>query len=80
MAEVLNVKLRQETGKRPVRRLRRLETVPAVLYGHGEKTLSLAIPQGEVASAMRHGSRLVELKGDLTEKTRKTGQNYFSVA
>jgi large subunit ribosomal protein L25 len=68
MAEVLNVKLRQETGTRPMRRLRRLGAIPAVLYGHGEKTLSLAIPQVEVAAAMRHGSRLVELKGDLTEK------------
>jgi large subunit ribosomal protein L25 len=68
MAEVLNVKLRKETGKRPVRKLRREGTIPAVLYGHGEQTLSLSIPQVEVSSALRHGSRLVELKGELTEK------------
>lgn len=68
MAEVLNVKLRQETGKRPVRRLRRAGSVPAVLYGHGEKALSLSIPQVELAAAVRHGSRLVELKGDVSER------------
>jgi large subunit ribosomal protein L25 len=68
MAEVLNVKVRKETGKRPVRRLRREGSIPAVLYGHGEQTLSLAIPQTEVSAAVRHGSRLVELKGELTEK------------
>lgn len=68
MAEVLNVKVRKETGKRPVRRLRKAGAVPAVLYGHGEQTLSLAIPHAEVSAAVRHGSRLVELKGELTEK------------
>jgi large subunit ribosomal protein L25 len=68
MAEVLNVKVRKETGKRPVRKLRREGTIPAVLYGHGEQTLSLSIPQVEVSAALRHGSRLVELQGELTEK------------
>jgi large subunit ribosomal protein L25 len=68
MAEVLNVKVREERGKRPVRRLRRAGAIPAVLYGHGEKTVSLSIPQAEVSAAMRHGSRLVELKGDVSEK------------
>ncbi len=68
MAEVLNVKVRKETGKRPVRRLRREGAVPAVLYGHGEQTLSLSIPQLDVSAVLRHGSRLVELKGELTEK------------
>ena len=68
MAEVLNVKVRKETGKRPVRKLRREGTIPAVLYGHGEQTLSLSIPQAEVSAAVRHGSRLVELKGELAEK------------
>jgi large subunit ribosomal protein L25 len=68
MAEVLNVKVRKEIGKRPVRKLRREGSVPAVLYGHGEATLSLSIPQVEVSSALRHGSRLVELQGELAEK------------
>src|SRR5687768_3155179 len=68
MAEVLNVKVRTETGKRPVRRLRRDGSVPAVLYGHGEKCVNLSIPAAEVSSAVRHGSRLVELKGDVAEK------------
>jgi large subunit ribosomal protein L25 len=68
MAEVLNVKVRSEIGKRPVRRLRRQGAVPAVLYGHGEKCVNLSIPAIEVSSAVRHGSRLVELKGDLSEK------------
>ena len=68
MAEVLNVKVRKETGKRPVRKLRRDGAIPAVLYGHGEQTVSLSIPQVEVSAALRHGSRLVELKGEVSEK------------
>ena len=68
MAETLNVELRPDHGKRHSRRLRRSGAVPAVLYGHGEQSVSLAIPVAEVSAALRHGSRLVELKGAVAEK------------
>ena len=68
MAEVLNVNLRDSLGKRRTRRLRGAGLTPAVLYGHGEANLSLAIPSSEVAAAVRHGSRLVQLKGAVNEQ------------
>lgn len=68
MAETLNVQVRDAHGTRQSKRLRESGVVPAVLYGHGEKTLSLGIPAAEVSTALRHGSRLVELKGAVTEK------------
>jgi large subunit ribosomal protein L25 len=68
MAEVLNVNLRDSLGKRRTRRLRGAGLTPAVLYGHGEANLSLAIPSSEVAAAVRHGSRLVQLKGAVEEQ------------
>jgi len=70
MVEVatLNVELRQACGKRVNRRLRAAGKVPAVLYGHKEKNLSLAIPVENLASAIRHGSRFVQLSGSLREK------------
>jgi large subunit ribosomal protein L25 len=68
MAETLNVQVRDNHGKRHSQRLRKSGVVPAVLYGHGEKSVSLAIPATEVSAAVRHGSRLVELKGAISEK------------
>lgn len=68
MSEVLNATLRQTRGKRNARRLRRVGSVPAVLYGHGEQNVSLALVSDEVKSVVRHGARVVDLQGDVNEK------------
>jgi len=68
MAETLNVKPRESRGKREARRLRRAGTIPAVLYGHGEANRSLAVVADEMASVVRHGGRVVDLKGAVNEK------------
>ncbi len=67
MAEVLNVEIRKEAGKRHAKRLRKNGAIPAVLYGHGEQSVSLAVPREQFSTALRHGSRLVELKGGANE-------------
>jgi large subunit ribosomal protein L25 len=63
MAEVLQVEVRQSRGKRNSRRMRRAGTIPAVLYGHGEETVSLAVRTDAMQAAVRHGSHVVELAG-----------------
>jgi large subunit ribosomal protein L25 len=68
MAESLNVKMRDARGTRDARRLRRGGSIPAVLYGHGEATHSLAVPADEMAAVVRHGGRVVELRGAVNEK------------
>ncbi len=71
MAEAVVFKMqnRQERGSRNARRLRRKGMVPAVLYGHGEATLSLMLPTDELTRAVRHGVRVVDLQvGGKTEK------------
>jgi large subunit ribosomal protein L25 len=68
MAEVLNVQQREPKGKRDARRLRASGVVPANLYGHGEKNLSLGIKADEVRAAVRHGARVVDLQGAVKEK------------
>ncbi len=67
MAEALNVTLREKLGSRNSRRLRRSGGLPAVLYGHGEENVSLALSEDEVVSAIRHGAHLVELTGAVNE-------------
>ena len=63
MSEVLKVAIRESQGKRRNRRLRNGGHLPAVLYGHGEESVSLSIPTDQIETTLRHGAQVVELKG-----------------
>jgi large subunit ribosomal protein L25 len=67
MAQQLAVDSRDTQGKRRNRRLRAAGRVPAILYGHGLENVSLAVGADELASVIRHGSRLVSLTGVVNE-------------
>jgi large subunit ribosomal protein L25 len=67
MAENLNVKRREKLGGGNNRRLRRTGQVPAVLYGHGEASIPLAIQSSAIMNVIRHGHKLVRLEGDVAE-------------
>ncbi|ADB17340.1 ribosomal 5S rRNA E-loop binding protein Ctc/L25/TL5 [Pirellula staleyi DSM 6068] len=66
-AETLNVTKRDKLGTANNRRLRYTGKVPAVLYGHGEASISLTVASEEIWAAVKHGGKLVNLKGDVTE-------------
>jgi large subunit ribosomal protein L25 len=68
MAELVKVERRETRGKRNARRGRRKGMLPAVLYGHGEEAISLALPADEFESAVRRGARLVKLAGAVDEQ------------
>ena len=56
MSEVkISAEPRTEFGKGGARRTRRAGLVPAVLYGHGEAPVHIALPAREFAAAIRHG-------------------------
>jgi len=67
MAEALTVEDRQALGKLNNRRLRSAGSVPAVLYGHGGKSVHLAIGSDEFLTTLRHGTKMVDLKGAVSE-------------
>jgi len=67
MAETLNVTLRQSRGTKNARRQRLAGQVPMVLYGHGEESISLSAVTDDIDAVIRHGSRLVDLQGAVTE-------------
>ena len=50
MAEALKVEVRENRGTRESRRMRKNGQIPAVLYGHGEATVSLAIGHDDEAT------------------------------
>lgn len=64
MAEifVLEVQDRPKSGTNAARQLRKKGLVPAVMYGHGEKTASLAVSGEELQKAIRHGVRIFDVK------------------
>jgi large subunit ribosomal protein L25 len=65
----LQSKRRSERGKQEIRRLRRTGTVPGVLYGHKEETISISLNTEDVEKAIRLGARVVDLQTDgKTEK------------
>jgi large subunit ribosomal protein L25 len=67
MAENLNVKRREKLGGGNNRRLRQTGNVPAVLYGHGEASIPLAVESTAIMNVIRHGHKLVRLQGDVSE-------------
>lgn len=62
-AEELDVEVREETGKRKVKQLRKTGKIPAVIYGHGEESVSLSVPSDEFGRIINKGDRIVCLKG-----------------
>jgi large subunit ribosomal protein L25 len=68
MAEAIAVQVRDSRGKRNARRLRAAGQIPAVLYGHGEGTVALSVPTDQVSAIVRHGTRVVDLTGGVTQQ------------
>ena len=67
MALQLAVQSRDTRGKHGNRRLRLAGQIPAVLYGHGLESVPLSVAADVLTSAIRHGSRLVQLTGAANE-------------
>lgn len=65
--EALNVESRKSRGSKLARKMRQQGKIPAVLYGHGQETVSLAVPVDDMESVLRHHSRVVELRGGANE-------------
>jgi large subunit ribosomal protein L25 len=55
---------REGRGTRAAQRLRSRGKVPAVVYGHKEATISVALDGEALTQAIRHGVRVIDLKTD----------------
>src|SRR5690606_23263883 len=66
--ETLTVEKRTESGKLATRRLRREGRLPATIYGHNEPAISLSVCADQLSATLRHGAKVVQLKGDLQEQ------------
>jgi large subunit ribosomal protein L25 len=64
MAEVVKLiaQPREGRGSQKAKRLRGKGLIPAVLYGHKEATVAIALPGDELAKAVRSGAHIVSLQ------------------
>lgn len=62
MAEIsIKAERRSEFGKGASRRIRRAGSVPAVIYGHGEKPIHISLPAKEVLAAIKTSNVLLDI-------------------
>jgi large subunit ribosomal protein L25 len=66
MADALQLKTEPRTGQgsRDAIRLRKAGRVPAVVYGHKEAVVAVTVSRDELAAALRHHARTVDLLVD----------------
>jgi len=64
MAVVLEATQRTERGRRASRLMRKNGLIPAVIYGHGQPTVSVTLNKHDVELAIKHGERLLEVQVD----------------
>jgi large subunit ribosomal protein L25 len=72
MAKTLTLKaeIRENTGSKAVRKLRKQGLIPAIVYGHQEEPVSITLEARSLADALQHGQRLLELQiGEKKETT-----------
>jgi large subunit ribosomal protein L25 len=64
MAEtvVLKISKREGRGGHKAEKLRKAGQTPGVVYGHKQETISVAVAHDALASAIRHGARVVDLE------------------
>ncbi|MDZ7267267.1 MAG: 50S ribosomal protein L25 [candidate division KSB1 bacterium] len=64
---LINVEVRNETGKQAAKRLRRQGRVPGVYYGAGIDPVALSIDAKELRAALAHKSSIMDMRLGSTE-------------
>jgi len=64
MGKLLCIKaqIREGVGKKAAAKLRKLGGIPAVIYGHKEETLAVALDAHNFVEGLHHGHRLIEVQ------------------
>jgi large subunit ribosomal protein L25 len=67
MIETIEVKKRDTKGSRAMIKIRQSGSIPAILYGHGEENICLTVSLDTVNNLIKHGTKLVNLRGDISD-------------
>ena len=68
MSVALQVSLRESSGRRSSRRIRSSGQIPAILYGHGEPNVALAVNSDALRAALKKHAHVVTLTGGVDQE------------
>lgn len=68
MSDFLTTEKREGAGSREAKQIRSTGRVPVVLYGHKEANAFLSVTHDEIMAVLKHGGKVVDLKGAVSEK------------
>jgi large subunit ribosomal protein L25 len=67
---LLNAEIREHTGSKTVRKIRKQGRVPAIMYGHKEESVAISLDEHSFVEGLHHGHRLIDVQiGRKKEKT-----------
>lgn len=65
--ETIEVQKRAGVGSTAAKNLRNAGLVPAILYGHGEDNVNLAIKSEVLDRVIEHGTKVLSLRGEISD-------------
>jgi len=65
----VKAQIREGVGKKSAAKLRKLGGIPAIIYGHKEEPLAVALDAHNFVEGLHHGHRLMEVQTGRTKET-----------
>jgi len=59
---LLKAEVREHTGSRAVRRVRRQGRIPAIVYGHKQEPVAISLDEHDLVEGLHHGHRLIDVQ------------------
>jgi large subunit ribosomal protein L25 len=67
---LLKAEVREQTGTKTVRKVRKQGRIPAIMYGHKEESVAISLDAHNLIVGLHHGHRLIDVQiGTKKEKT-----------
>jgi len=67
---LLKAEVREQTGTKTVRKVRKQGRIPAIVYGHKEESVAISLDAHNLIVGLHHGHRLIDVQiGKKKEKT-----------
>jgi large subunit ribosomal protein L25 len=67
---LLKAEVREQTGTKTVRKVRKQGRIPAIMYGHKEEPVAISLDAHNLVVGLHHGHRLIDVQiGKKKEKT-----------
>ena len=67
---LLKAEIREHTGSKTVRKIRKQGRIPAIMYGHKEEPVAISLDAHNLIEGLHHGHRLIDVQiGKKKEKT-----------